>query len=72
MLISLISAFLALKHSSCHACLSFSHENLMRWFLLLYVVFLNLSEAVCGSHSVSAGTVNVLGGDGGGVLPDPS
>lgn len=68
MLISLISAFLALKHSSCHACLSFFHENLMRWFLLLYVVFLNLSEAVCGSHSVSPGTGTVLGVDGGGIL----
>lgn len=56
MLISLISAFLALKCSSCQACLSFLHENLMRWFLLLYAKFLNFSEAACGSRSASAQT----------------
>lgn len=37
MLISLVSAFLTLKHSSCQARLSSLHENLMQWFLLLYV-----------------------------------
>ena len=70
--IPLASAFLTPKHVSCQACLGFLHENLVRWFLPLSAIFLNFSEAVCGSHRRSAQTATALGADGGCVLPKPS